>query len=309
MKMKVVLVAEESAGIHALRCISKHRCELVGVFTSEAHGPPGLASVADAARKQGIAVWPAAELTTVEAAERLAPLDVDLLINVHSLCIIHPSLLEVATIGSFNLHPGPLPAYAGLNVPSWAIYNGEIRHAVTLHWMLPEIDTGPIAYESWFDIGDESTGLSVSRECVRRGIQLIDVMLTVAQNCPKGIPARHQNLRDRRLFLGNDVPHSGLVPWKESAELIERMVRAADFYPLSSPWGHPLTYKESMPLRLVKARNTSQSADDPYGTVVHVTPREAWVATGDSLLAISKLIHGGKMSSATDLLEVGMQLT
>ena len=38
------------------------------------------------------------------------------------------------------------PEYAGLNAPSWAIYNGEPAHGVTLHWMEAAIDTGPIAW-------------------------------------------------------------------------------------------------------------------------------------------------------------------
>ena len=55
-------------------------------------------------------------------------------------------VLEAPRIGSFNLHPGPLPEYAGLNAPSWAIYHGEQEHRVTLHWLDAGIDTGPIAY-------------------------------------------------------------------------------------------------------------------------------------------------------------------
>ena len=66
--------------------------------------------------------------------------------NVHSLFLIHP-WSSAPTIGSFNLHPGPLPEYAGLNVPSWAIYEGEKRsHGVTVHWMDEGVDTGPIAW-------------------------------------------------------------------------------------------------------------------------------------------------------------------
>ena len=61
-----------------------------------------------------------------------------------------------------NLHPGPLPQYAGLNVPSWAIYNGEVTHGVSLHRMDSGIDTGPIAYQASVLIGPRDTGLSLS---------------------------------------------------------------------------------------------------------------------------------------------------
>ena len=68
---------------------------------------------------------------------------VDLLLNVHSLYLIaRRTVVAAPRIGSFNLHPGPLPEYAGLNTPSWAIYNGEREHGVTVHWMEPGVDTG-----------------------------------------------------------------------------------------------------------------------------------------------------------------------
>lgn len=63
-------------------------------------------------------------------------------------------------MGSFNLHPGPLPRYAGLNVRSWAIYQDEQTHGVTLHWMEARVDTGPIAFETMFDLSADDSGLS-----------------------------------------------------------------------------------------------------------------------------------------------------
>jgi len=57
------------------------------------------------------------------------------------------AVLGVPARGAWNLHPGPLPRYAGLNAPSWAIYRGEQRHGVTVHRMDRGIDTGDIAYQ------------------------------------------------------------------------------------------------------------------------------------------------------------------
>src|ERR687895_401385 len=52
-----------------------------------------------------------------------------------------------------------------LNVPSWSIYLGETRHAVTVHRMAPRVDTGPIAYREDFEIGEQDTGLSLFMKC------------------------------------------------------------------------------------------------------------------------------------------------
>jgi hypothetical protein len=70
---------------------------------------------------------------------------------------------------SFDLHPGPLPRYAGLNSVSWAIYRGEKEHGVTLHKLAPEIDAGPIIFQESVSIGRKETGLSLTAKCVNAG--------------------------------------------------------------------------------------------------------------------------------------------
>jgi methionyl-tRNA formyltransferase len=98
---------------------------------------------------------------------------IDLLLNVHSLHVATPEVVQGPRVGSFNLHPGPLPDYAGLNAPSWAIYDGRISHAVTLHWMTPEVDAGPIAYSAELPIEPGDTGASLTANCVRHGLPLV----------------------------------------------------------------------------------------------------------------------------------------
>src|SRR5207245_3870931 len=121
----------------------------------------------ESARKLGLEVWPAGSVRSPELASRLRAADVDLLVNVHSLFLIHPSVLAAPRIGSFSLHPGPLPEYAGLNVPSWAIYQGESRHGATLHWMDEGLDTGSMAWQERFPIASAAPGLWVTGQCVR----------------------------------------------------------------------------------------------------------------------------------------------
>lgn len=117
-------------------------------------------------------------------ASELRRRDVDVLLNVHSLHLIDPDVLAAPRIGSFSLHPGPLPEYAGLNVPSWAIYRGVAKHGVTLHWVAPRVDAGPIAFEASFSITPQDTGISVSAKCVQYVLPLVSKLLTLLTNDP-----------------------------------------------------------------------------------------------------------------------------
>ena len=139
------------------------------------------------------------------------------MLNVHSLFVIHPSVLVAPRLGCYNLHPGPLPRYAGLNVVSWAIYCGERFHGVTVHRMTSEIDAGAIAYEESFPIHTSDSALMVSATCVRIGVQLMLRLLGEASNDPASVPAMAQDLNTRRYFVRN-AHHDCSLTLSQSAE-------------------------------------------------------------------------------------------
>jgi methionyl-tRNA formyltransferase len=98
---------------------------------------------------------------------------VEVLLNVHSLFLIRKEVLEAPRLGSFNLHPRPLPRRAGLNSVCRAIYRDETEHGITSHKLVPEIDAGPIVYQECIGVVGEENGLSVTVKCVKIEVPLI----------------------------------------------------------------------------------------------------------------------------------------
>jgi methionyl-tRNA formyltransferase len=304
--LRVVLAAAEAAGVQTLRALAASGVTVVAVLADEPAADWGGATVAALARKLGFPVWPGASVTSPGLAERLRAESVDLLMNVHALYRIHAQVVDAPNLGSFNLHPGPLPAFAGLNAPSWAIYLGERRHAVTVHRMAASIDTGDVCYESWFDVDDLATGLSVSTQCVRLGIPLIERLLRDAR--AGAIPARPQTGQRRRLFRRRDVPHGGRIPWQRPAAELARWVRASDFHPLPSPWGYPATHLGTEALQVANALVVSAPTAAEPGRVISVDDRGACIATGAGALLVRTLISGGRRVAAAEILDPGMTL-
>jgi methionyl-tRNA formyltransferase len=140
-RLNVLLAAEEGAGLQALKLVTESRHRLIAVLTGASNANIQTASVAAAADRLGVPVWDARLVACASFARSLRRENVDLLLNVHSLVVAHADVVAAPRIGSFNLHPGPLPEYAGLNAPSWAIYHGARHYAVTLHRMEAGIDT------------------------------------------------------------------------------------------------------------------------------------------------------------------------
>lgn len=305
--VNVVLVAEEAAGVQTLRALLQTAHRVVGVVTSPNAGMTRGATVRAVAERLGCNVWPSTVVRDPGFGAVLREARVDVLLNVHSLWRIPVSVTEAPAIGSFNLHPGPLPAYAGLNGPSWAIYNGEPRHGVTVHWMTSEIDTGPIAYQQELETEEKDTGLTLSARCVRAGVPLLLRLLDVAAHAPATIPRLSQD-STRRRFYGREIPENGRLKWSQPAECIVRFVRACDYSPLPSPWGYPRAMYDGCTCGVMKAFRTGRACGRPAGTVGEVTDSAALVAAADEWIAVSRLNIGSRVLDAVDVLKTGKRV-
>jgi methionyl-tRNA formyltransferase len=274
-----------------------------------AGGTRGKAStLAGAAERLGVRCRSAELVRETGFANWLENERVDLLLNVHSLFLIRPDALLVPTIGCFNLHPGPLPKYAGLNVPSWAVYHGEARHGVTVHWMIPEVDAGPIAYQELFDITPEDTGLSVSMKCIRLGVPLVSKLVDTAASNPTAIPRTEQDPRERTYFTAGP-PNGGCVSWSARARGIVDFVRAADYRPFPSPWGHPRTSFGRQQLQIAQASLTGRATNGaPPGIIGQRRVGGIFVAAADEWVLLERLRVAGAEAAVTEVLWPGMRL-
>jgi methionyl-tRNA formyltransferase len=304
--VNVLLVAEESAGIQALRMLARSGHHIAGVLTA----PPtrgGGATVATVAESLLVPVLPSKRVKDPELADWMREQEIDLLLNVHSLYLIHGDVVAAPRIGSFNLHPGPLPAMAGLNTPCWAIYRGEPRHAVTLHWMEAGIDTGDIAYEAAFDLSEKDTGLSVSMRCVKEGMPLVARLLEDAEHGRDAIP-RHRQDTSLRRYYGREAPEGGRIVWSRPARELVGLVRASDYSPFPSPWGQPQARLEQQPLAVTRAARTGERAAEPPGAVAAAEGDAVKVAAADEWILVERVQLNGKPVPAAEVLRPGMRL-
>lgn len=303
--MRLLLLAEESAGTRVLTEIAKLHHDVVAVMTTEPPGGIHVNCVWNSAKRLGYQVWPASLVKDSSFPDRIKRAGVDLILNVHSLYVIDEGVLSAARIGAFNLHPGPLPRYAGLNAPSWAIYR-EKKHGVTLHKMEPRIDAGDIVFDESFDISDADTGLSVALRCVQLGIPLILKLLELASEDSQLIPRRAQNIEERRYF-GKRPPHDGKIPWHRSARQVFDFIRASDYAPFQSPWGRPRTSFHGRDIAVTKAALSGRKTDEPSGYVLADNGR-IYAACSDEWLEIKRLYQDGRSISPEQCLSSGGRL-
>lgn len=305
LPLRVVLIAEEAAGGRALRLLhDAPDVSIEAVLASPSRR--GMGSVWTMAERAGLPLVPAERVKDPALADELRARDIDLVLNVHSLYIVHPSLLGLPRLGAYNLHPGPLPEMAGLNVPSWAILLGHRTHGVTLHRMEPGIDEGDVAFEDRFPISHGASGLTLSLECVKRGIPLIERLLeTVRSGEP--VPRRPQDLSRRRYF-DRRAPDGGSIDFDRPARHIEAHVRAADYRPFPSPWGHPRVRGATGVIELVDVvlRPGTEGARplDAPGTVRH-EGSGVRIACADGWIGLERALVDGATRPAREVLVDG----
>jgi methionyl-tRNA formyltransferase len=302
--LRVFLAAEEAAGARAFRAVIDAGHRVVGVLSADReHGGVGGAAVL--ARRAGVSVHAAEELDDESLAEIVRRERVDLLLNVHSLRILSPDVLAVPPIGCFNLHPGPLPRFAGLNAPSWAIYEGATRYGCSLHWMTPEVDAGPVAYAASFEVDPRETGLSLSLKCVRHGLRLLERLLADASTPDRTAIPAHEQPQSQRRYLRGGPPGGGYLPWAESAARVDALVRACTFDPFPSPWGTPVTSVDGARLSIRRVSRTRVPAEKAPGTIGDRVESGVRVAASDEWVLVEELEVEGVRAVPETALSLG----
>ena len=142
-------------------------------------------TVAEAARRYSIPILEGVNVKQPRFAEFIRKNSIDLLINCLSPYLICEEVLGAPRIGAFKLHPSLLPRYGGITPASWVIYNGERYHGCTWHWITPEIDAGPIAYQARFEVDSADTPVTLLRKAVRHGSYMLNELLSAAAGDPR----------------------------------------------------------------------------------------------------------------------------
>lgn len=162
-----------------------------------------------------------------EALLASPPADLDWVFAITWLKPLADEVLALGRRGALNFHDGPLPQYAGLNTPMWALLNGETRHGIRWHRMTTEIDAGRVLVARDFAIDADETAFSLNAKCFEAGLAGFDALLERLASGDDAGEAQPEG--ERRVHLGADRPlrPALLDPSRPAAELA-RIVRALD---------------------------------------------------------------------------------
>ncbi|RLV58089.1 phosphoribosylglycinamide formyltransferase [Parashewanella curva] len=88
------------------------------------------------------------------AIDRYQP---DLIVLAGFMRILTPELVNAYLGKMVNIHPSLLPKYPGLDTHQRAIDAGDNEHGASVHFVIPELDAGPIALQAKVPVYREDT--------------------------------------------------------------------------------------------------------------------------------------------------------
>ncbi len=243
-------------------------------------------------REARVAEWAAGRGLPVLAPgaglpDRTANLTVDWVLSIANLSLVPDAVLARATQGGVNFHDGPLPGYAGLNAPVWALLAGESRHAITWHLMTAGIDEGEALATRDIDIAPDDTAFTLNARCFDAAVDSFPQVITAL--AAGGHPRHPQGAGPRHVYRRADRPAAAArLDFTQPAEVVARMVRALDHSGYRNPLSLPKIDAAGRVLAVTMAEVEPGQAAAP-GTVLEATQAGLVVACASGAVRLAGL--------------------
>ena len=226
MTLRVALVGAVRSTEVALRALAECGHAPVLVFTLPVEKQARHSDFVDLgplAAELGVPIVRVDDVNGAEAVAALREAEPDLLLVIGWSRLCGDEFREVPRLGTLGYHPTLLPKMRGRAALAWTILLDVKRTGGTLFWMDEGVDSGPIAAQEEFDIPPATNLLG-----------LIDLQLSaLARMIPplfaqleRGATPSQPQDHSEATYLAVRRPADGEIDWSQSAEEIERLVRA-----------------------------------------------------------------------------------
>jgi len=92
--------------------------------------------------------------------------------------ILTPEFVNYFSGKLVNIHPSLLPKYKGLNTHQRAIDNGDSEHGVSVHFVTPELDGGPVIIQSRVPVFEDDTASDLAERVQEQERRIYPLVLS-----------------------------------------------------------------------------------------------------------------------------------
>ena len=301
--MRIVFIGTGEIGVPTLRALLDSEHEVVGIVTQpdkpvgreQRIEPPPIkkeitrrggfqtaVGCSAAGNPPALEVLQPEKIQDPQIIEEIRRLTPDVIVVVAYGQILPRAVLEIPPRACLNLHASILPRWRGAAPIQAAIAAGDSETGITVMYMDEGLDTGDILLQRSVEILPNDTGGSLHDRLAQIAPETLleSLQLLAAGNAPR-IPQDNA----RATYAPKLKREHGQIDWSESAEAIERKIRAYN------PWPGVFMKVDSQNLKIFSA-----SVIDLNGAPGEIlrSDKDLIVAAGKGALSLAEVQLEGK---------------
>jgi len=299
--MRIVFIGTGEIGVPTLRELLDSEHEVVAVVTQpdkpvgreqRIEPPPIKKALIGGARppayakatagEPGALIFQPGRIKDLQTVEEIRGLTPDVIVVVAYGQILPRAVLEIPRLACLNVHASLLPRWRGAAPVQAAIAAGDCETGITAMYMAEGLDTGDILLQRNVEILPNDTGGSLHDRLAQIAPEALleSLRLLASGNAPR-IPQDNA----RATYAPKLKREHGQIDWSESAEAIERKIRAYN------PWPGAFMKVDRHNLKIFSA-SVVDSNGQP-GEILR-SDKELIVATAKGALSLAEVQLEGK---------------
>jgi methionyl-tRNA formyltransferase len=299
--MRIVFIGTGEIGLPTLQALLNSEHDVVGVVTqpdkpagrTQQIEPPPIKKpmMSGAPGGRALPILQPTRIKDKDAIEEIRALKPDVIVVIAYGQILPRDVLEIPKVTCLNLHASLLPRWRGAAPIQSAIAAGDHATGITVMYMDEGLDTGDILLQRATEIRADDTGGSLHERLAQIAP---DALLESLRMLATGTAPRNPQDSTLAIYAPKLKRDDGKIDWLESAEVIERKIRAFN------PWPGAFMKINGQNLKIFSA-----SVVDLNGKPGTILPSEKnlVVVAGKSALSLGEVqLEGRRRMSASEFL-------
>jgi methionyl-tRNA formyltransferase len=309
--MRIVFIGTGEIGVPTLRALLDSEHEVVAVVTQpdkpvgreQRIEPPPIKKVITgsggfqtpkafgAGEPPLLEVLQPAKIKDPQAIEEVRALKPDVIVVVAYGQILPLDVLEIPRLACLNLHASLLPRWRGAAPIQATIAAGDCETGITVMYMDEGLDTGDILLQSSAEILPNDTGGSLHDRLAQIAPEaLLESLRLLAAGSAPRIPQDNA----RATYAPKLKREHGQIDWSQSAEAIERRIRAYN------PWPGAFMKVDRQNLKVFSASVVDRTGQP--GEILR-NDKDLIVVTGKGALSLAEVqLEGKRRMTAAEFL-------
>jgi methionyl-tRNA formyltransferase len=230
-------------------------------------------------------------LKGTDVAGEVAGYEADLGVLAYVTQIVPQAVFAAPRLGSICFHPSLLPRHRGGSAIPWQIIKGETRTGVTVFWVDPGIDTGPILLQKEAALRpDETAGSLYYNMLFKLGVDaVLDAVDLIAAGRAPRIPQDETHASYEPLCRDEHAA----VDWHRPAAEVYNLIRGCD------PQPGAYVVREGEKVHLYDARRIDPGGAAP-GIVAAIDERGIVIGAEGGAILVGRVRVGDKKIAARE---------